>query len=202
MSWWTFRFTLTHNTELSIYRDISLYEKLSTPQNLSYLKQSLGEIPGEDPQSDVIDGIEQLASLFLVLYSILCSQWSASGKPWTATDDAAEATDDFFFFFTFLLLNQEHGVNNERSQSIQSVRHSRWTHRMWPRQKDRSTRKKRRRKKEVFLAHSAHLAVQYSIGPCLKVWYCQCHRPALFDCRLHSEIMDLYIVGDRLKPRN
>ena len=48
MSWWTFRFTLTHNTELSSCQDMSLYEKLSTPQNLVYLKQSLGEIPGED----------------------------------------------------------------------------------------------------------------------------------------------------------
>ena len=45
MSWWTFCFMLTHNTELSIYQDISLYKKLSTLQNL---KQSLGEIPGED----------------------------------------------------------------------------------------------------------------------------------------------------------
>ena len=47
-----------------------------------------------------------------------------------------------YFYKMFLLLNQEHGVNNERSQSIQSVRHSKRTHRMWPRQKDRSTRKK------------------------------------------------------------
>ena len=70
-----------------------------------------------------------------------------------------------FFFFTFLLLNQEHGINNECSQSIQPVRHSKWTHRVWPRQKDRSTRKKK--KKEMFLAHSAHLPVQYSMGPCL-----------------------------------
>ena len=31
------------------------------------------------------------------------------------------------FVFTFHLLNQEHGVNNERSQSIQSVRHSKRT---------------------------------------------------------------------------
>ena len=34
--WRTYRFTLTHNTELSICRNISLYEKLSTPQNLPY----------------------------------------------------------------------------------------------------------------------------------------------------------------------
>ena len=41
--------------ELSVYtrnyrhlRTFSLNEKLSTPQNLPYLKQSLGEIPGED----------------------------------------------------------------------------------------------------------------------------------------------------------
>ena len=140
------------------------------------------------PQSDASDGIEQLASLFLVLYSILCSQWPASGKPWSATDDAAEVTEDFF---TFLLLNQEHGVNNERSQSIQSVIHSKLTHLMWPSQKDRSMRKEKRRRKKVFLAHSVHLSVQYSIGPSLKVWYCQ--RPALFDCHLHSEIMDLYM---------
>ena len=45
-------------------------------------------------------------------------------------------------FFTFLLLNQEHGLNNERSQSIQSVLHSKRTHRMWPRQKDPSMQKK------------------------------------------------------------
>ena len=84
------------------------------------------------PQSDASDGIEQPASLFLVLYWILCPQWSAFGKPRSATDDAAEATDDFFVFvclfvFTFFLLNQEHGVNNERPQSIQSVRHSKRT---------------------------------------------------------------------------
>ena len=65
-------------------------------------------------------------------------------------DDAAEATDDdFFLYFTFLLLNQEHGVNNQRSQSIQSVRHSKRTHRMWPRQKDRSTRGGKEEEKSV-----------------------------------------------------
>ena len=58
-------------------------------------------------------------------------------------------------YFTFLLLNQEHGVNNECSQSIQSVRHSKRTLRMWPRQKDRSTWEKKEKKKEVFLARSA-----------------------------------------------
>ena len=39
--------------------------------------------------------------------------------------------------FLFLLLNQEHDVNNEHSQLIQSVRHSKLTHRMWTHQKDR-----------------------------------------------------------------
>ena len=52
------------------------------------------------PQSDVSDGIEQPASLFLVLYSILYPQWSASGKPWSATDDAAEATDIIIFYIS------------------------------------------------------------------------------------------------------
>ena len=38
---------------------------------------------------------EQPALLFLVLYLILYLQWSASGKPWSATDNAAEATNNF-----------------------------------------------------------------------------------------------------------
>ena len=133
------------------------------------------------PQSNVSDGIEQLASLFLVLYLILCSQWSASSNSWCSSGYC------WFFIYIFLLLNQEHGVNNEHSQLIQSVHHSTQTHCMWPGQKDCGTRKKK--KKKVFLAHSSHLAVQYSTGPCLKVWCC--HRPALFDWRFHSEIMDL-----------
>ena len=41
------------------------------------------------------------------------------------------------FLFLCLLLNQEHDVNNEHSQLIQSVRHSKLTHRMWTHQKDR-----------------------------------------------------------------
>ena len=65
------------------------------------MKQSFGEMLEKIvdcyPQSDASDGIEQLASLFLVLYSIICMQWSASGKPWSATDDAAEVTNDFFY---------------------------------------------------------------------------------------------------------
>ena len=132
MSWWTYRFTLTHKTELLIYQDISLYKKLLTPQNLPYLKQSLVEIPGEDCR---------------LLSTIRCKWWNrATGfaKPWSATDDEAEATNDFF---TILLCNQKHGVNNEHSQSIQSVRHSKWTHHMWPCQKDHSMQEKRRRKK-------------------------------------------------------
>ena len=127
------------------------------------------------PQSKASDGIEQPASLFLVLYSVFCPQWSASGKPW-------QCSSGYQWLFTFLLLNQECGVNNECSQSIQSVCHSKQTHRMWPlsHQKDHSAWEK------VFLSHSAQLAVQYI---CLKVWYC--HRPVLFDCHLLSEIMDL-----------
>ena len=93
------------------------------------------------------DGIEQLASLFLVLYLILCSQWSASGKPLSTAGDAAEANNDFL---TFLLLNQEHGVNNDRSQLIQSVHHSKQKKCMWPRQKDRSTHGKKERREKFF----------------------------------------------------
>ena len=36
-----------------------------------------------------------------------------------------------YIYITFVL-NQEHGVNKERWQSIQSFRHSKRTHRMWP----------------------------------------------------------------------
>ena len=86
---------------------------------------------------------------------------------------------------------QQNGVNNKRSQSIQSVRHSKQTPHMWPHQKKRSTRGWGGvgGGGGLFVAYSAHLAVQNSIGPCPSVWYC--NRPALFDCRLHSEIMDL-----------
>ena len=51
--------------------DLSRYQfiRLSTPQNLPYLKQSLGEVLEEDCRSVASDGIEQLASLFLVLHS-------------------------------------------------------------------------------------------------------------------------------------
>ena len=52
------------------------------------------------PQSDASDGIEQSASLFLVLYLILYLQWSASGKPWSATDDVEEANDNKKTFYT------------------------------------------------------------------------------------------------------
>ena len=63
--------------------------------NQSYLEK----IVSCCPQSDASGGIEQPASLFLILYSIRSQQWSASGKPWSATDDAAEATDNFLHFF-------------------------------------------------------------------------------------------------------
>ena len=83
---------------------------------------------------------------------------SAFGKPWIATDDAAVATDEFFlFFFTFLLFSDEHGVKaDKRSQSIQSVRHSKQTRWMLPTHVTKTVV----REKGVFLAHSAQLAVQ------------------------------------------
>ena len=60
-----------------------------------------------------------------------------------------------------------------------------------------TTKRRRRRKKNKNNKNNAQLAVQYSIGPCLKVWYC--HRPALFDCRLHSG-MDQYMPVYRSSP--
>ena len=84
-------------------------------------------------------------------------------------------------YFTFLLLNQEHGVNKERSQSIHSVYHSKRTpHVASPKRPwcggggcvcggGGGCKKVNKKSKKVFLAHRAHLAVQYSIGPCLKV---------------------------------
>ena len=133
MSWWTFRFTLTHNTELSICRDISLYEKLSTPQNLPYLKQSLGEIPGEDSVSTAIHNpIRVMEQSNWLRYSWFCIRSSARSDLLLVSHEALLTMQQRLpmIFFTFLLLNQEPGVNNECSQSIRSVRHSKPTHRM------------------------------------------------------------------------
>ena len=138
MPWWTYRFTLTLNTELSICRDISLYEKLSTPQNLPYLKHSLDEIPGED--------CRQLSTIrcewwnWATGYSRFCYVFdpllsSARSDLLLVSDETLPMIFLIFFFLTFLLLNQEHSVNNKRSQSIQSVRHSKQTPHMWPHQK-------------------------------------------------------------------
>ena len=59
-------------------------------------------------------------------------------------------------FFTFLLLNQEHGVNNERSQSIQSVRLS--NEHTSPK---RPSARRKKKKKKKFIAYSAQLAIRY-----------------------------------------
>ena len=146
MSRWTYRFKLTQHraVDLSSYQFI---RKIINTSKLTIIWSNLSvkyleKIVDCYPQSDASDGIEQPASLFLVLYSSFCPHWSASGKPWSTTDDAAEATDDFFTF----LPNQEHGVNNERSQSIQSARHSKRTHHMWLHHKDRGTRKQKERR--------------------------------------------------------
>ena len=69
-----------------------------------------------------------------------------SGKPWSARSDAAEAysyTDDFLHFFFLIKNTVTISVNNECSQWIQSVRHSKRTRCMWPHRKDRSTQKKK-----------------------------------------------------------
>jgi len=46
--------------------------------------------------------------------------------------------------------------------------------------------------------HSWQSSIYIYIGPCLKVWYN--HKPALFTCCLHSEIMDLYMPLYRSSP--
>ena len=78
-------------------------------------------------------------------YSWFCIRFSARICFWQATKRYRQCSRGYrWFCFTFLLLNllkQEHGVNNERSQSIQSGRHFKRTHRTWPHQKDRSVRK-------------------------------------------------------------
>ena len=70
--------SLHTNTQHRAVSISSLYENLSPTQNLPYLKQSsvkcLEKIVDRYPQSDASDGMEQPASLFLVLYSILCPQ--------------------------------------------------------------------------------------------------------------------------------
>ena len=113
-----------HNTELSIYRAISLYEIIINTSKLTIIWSNLSvkyleKIVDCYPQSDASDGIEQPASLFLVLYSIFCPHWSASGKPWSTTDDAAEATDDFFLHF--FLIKSTVWIMNARSRFRQSA---------------------------------------------------------------------------------
>ncbi len=85
---------------------------------------------------------------------------------------------------------------NARSRFSQSsIRNG---HTAWGPTKRTVVREKRRRRIFFFFfRNNAQLAVQYSIGPCLKVWYC--HRPALFDCRLHSG-MDQYMPVYRSSP--
>ena len=74
--------------ELSVYT--GNYQHLKTYHIWSNLSvEYLEKIVDCYPQADASDEIEQTASLFLVLLSILCPQWSASSKPWSATDDAA-----------------------------------------------------------------------------------------------------------------
>ena len=117
------------------------------------------------PRSNASDGIAQPASLFLVLYSSARSDLvSHEALPTMQHDD----------FFTFLLLNQEHGVNNERSQSIQSVHHSKLTHR-----KDRSARKKK--EKRVFLMQSFFLSSLTAISN------------SKFDHPILGQILQLYM---------
>ena len=99
---------MTHNTELSLYRYISLYEKLLTRQNLLYLKQSLGEIPGEDcrllstircEQWNRVTGFAVPGSLFDTLLTVIAH----SDLLPVSHDDAAEATDVCFLHFFFLV---------------------------------------------------------------------------------------------------
>ena len=90
--------------------------------------------------------------------------------------------------FTFLL-NQEHGVNNESSQSIQSIRHSKWTRWMVPTQEDRSARK------NVFLAHSWQSSVYRSMAcnnagpsPLKQLSACRCFETDLLLRRTTSSV--------------
>ena len=70
-------------------------------------------------------GIAIPGSVFDPLPAVI--RWCSTGYRW---------------LFTFLLLNQEHSLNNKCSQSVQSIHHSKWSHRMWPYQKDCRTQNK------------------------------------------------------------
>ena len=83
--------SLHANTQHRAVLIISLYEKLSIPQNLPYLVKCLEKFVDCYPQSD---GIEQPASQFLVLYSILSPLLVSNEALYT--DDAAVATNDLF----------------------------------------------------------------------------------------------------------
>ena len=189
--------SLHANTQHRTVLIISLYQKLSTPQNLPYLKQSsvkcVDEIVDCYPQTDASDGTEQPASLFLVLCSILCPQWSAFGKPWSVTAETMQQRLPFFFFFFFFfkhffLIKNTVFIMNARSRFNPSAIPN-WHAACGPTKKT-VVREKNKQNKKKFFSRIAH-SWQSSTGPRLKVWYC--HRPALFDCRLHSKIVDLYI---------
>ena len=137
MSWWTFRYQfireIMDTSELTTFEAIfrwDTWRRLSTaihnPMRVMELSNRLR-------------------------YSRFCIRSSARSDLLLVSHEALLTMQQRLpmIFFTFLLLNQQHGVNNERSQSIQSVCHSKRTHRMWPRQKDRSTRKKEEEKRSV-----------------------------------------------------
>ena len=134
MSWWAYRFTLTHNTQLyyQFIREIINTSKLTIFEAIFRWNDWRRLSTAIHSPMWVMEQDNRLHYSWFCIRSSARSDLLLSGKPWNATADAAEATDDFF---TFLLLNQERGVSNERLQSIQSVRHSKRTHRMWRHQK-------------------------------------------------------------------
>ena len=102
------------------------------------------------------------------------------------------------WLLTFLLLNQENGVNNERSQSTQSVRHSKRTHRMWPHLK---------KKTEVRRGGGGGGGGGGGFSRIARSWQSSVQVHAWISdtvtdqrCRLHSDIMDIYVPVFRSSP--
>ena len=108
------------------------------------------------PQSDASDGMGSNR----LRYSWFCIRSSARSDLFLVSHEALPTMRQrlpmiSFCFLTFLLLIQEHGVNNERLLLIQSVRHSKRTHSMWSHPKDCSARKnKEENKKQFFFSFS------------------------------------------------
>ena len=113
----------THHRAVLIIR---LYKILSPPQNLPHLKQSFGENAWRRLSTAIHSPMRVMEPRNRLRYSWFCIRSSVRSDLLLVSHEALPTMQQRLLMI-FFLLNQEHGVNNERSQSIQSARHSKLT---------------------------------------------------------------------------